>query len=302
MAFDRWLTVGWVEPGGSFGVIGDSYGPAFFVHIVVVERAQKLKIHVGGRAAVQMLFAVVGFAERCRPVALGLAGEVDEGVGAAASDALFERVAVRVGFTQERTQGRTARSARYASRAAISCRSVSVLVALSITVAWAIPSCPACHVLVVTGSESASARPSWTRSDAQAPPSPDSCQTKEVIEAAPPTAYSPVRSARSMSRQVASCPCVLRRAHQAAARRRAARWSPSPERRRSRRRARGTALPSPADRARTHVRVYQKNLQLGRVWAPTVGTDGAGAAPGVNPSKIRSRTGASENRRKVHVG
>jgi len=43
--------------------------------------------------------------------------------------------------------------------------------------------------LFVIGSVSASARPSWTRCDAQAPRSPEICRTQAVMEAAPPVAY-----------------------------------------------------------------------------------------------------------------
>ena len=75
------------------------------------------------------------------------------------------------------------------------------------TCAWSMPRSPAPQALPVIGIRSANARPSFTRLDAHAPDSPDTCFTYCVVDAAPSTLNAPDRSARSISRHVSSSPC-----------------------------------------------------------------------------------------------
>ena len=71
LALEGWPVAGWVEPGGSLGVVGDGDGPAAFVDDVVVPEADEVEVFLVGAAAVGDVDAVMGFGPGGGPVASG---------------------------------------------------------------------------------------------------------------------------------------------------------------------------------------------------------------------------------------
>jgi hypothetical protein len=44
VALEGWASVGWPEPGGAVGIVADRQGPAAFVHVVMVMRAEQVEV------------------------------------------------------------------------------------------------------------------------------------------------------------------------------------------------------------------------------------------------------------------
>ena len=153
-----------------------------------------------------------GVEPRIEPVlAVKSPGNVQLLVSAVLGRPLFRILRCGSGFDDLREIGELARGdVRAASANAFSISAArsasSVEIALRITDACVRPISPACHAAATVGIRSTSARPRWTRSDAHGFVSPDRLRRYDSVEFAPSQAYSPVRSMRSKSRQVASSP------------------------------------------------------------------------------------------------